>query len=396
MHARVTSILLTGYYSFTSWATDRHHIPSIYGSNCQTSVTFSDKRANTVSNTTGITVGFYRTLYRTVNLSAKAQGTTVIIVLKALKRLETSSHIRVRSHYLIIAQNSRFVIERATCTFDMMMRSFAIVVLQATICLAFSPSQRSRPWRFNWAVSEYHPIRSPVHVLKNPKDAERSRNHNGPSLRARLGENQPEESVSKLHLSMGSTNEVAPISYDEVAPISYDDYQDRIARILALKSFVVFKDLDDTEIIQLADALEPVEVSKMQDIITKEDTEDKSMYFVKEGSLRCYDPETKEKFNTVEKGGYVGELALFLSRPRAVSVRGNEDNTILWKLDRKYTSEYPVGKSLSKYLVKQYKTKRSIQDYVDIMKLNLRPKKKKVGPHSTISVLTSGACLLHL
>ena len=192
----------------------------------------------------------------------------------------------------------------------------------------------------------------------------------------------------KLDLRMGLT--------DEVAHISYDDYQDRIARILAVKSFVVFKDLDDTEILQLADALEPVEVSKMQDIITKEDTEDKSMYFVKEGSLLCYDPKTKEKFNTVKKGEYVGELALFLSGPRAVSVRAKEDHTILWKLDQEFTKEIPVGKSLSKYLVKQYKTKRSIQDYVDLMKVNLRPKKKKVGPHSTISVLTSGACLLNL
>ncbi|KAL7548813.1 hypothetical protein ACHAWF_012072 [Thalassiosira exigua] len=178
--------------------------------------------------------------------------------------------------------------------------------------------------------------------------------------------------------------------------VTYEEHKDRMARVLAVKSFVVFQDLDEAEILELADVLEPLEVAEEEAIISAGDTRDRSMFFVKEGSLVAYDPNTKKSLKTIGKGGYCGELALFLNQPRAASVCGKVDKTLVWKLDEKYTREYTIGKKVVKYLKEQYGTKRSIQDYVDLIKLQLRPKKKKVGLHSTVSVLTTGACLLHL
>ena len=187
--------------------------------------------------------------------------------------------------------------------------------------------------------------------------------------------------------------------------LEFKSYLDLNDRKKAIKSFVVFNSLDDVDIAMLADSLVQIVVKPGDKVITQGDT-GRSMFFVKSGAFQCFDGVTGKSLIVKKTGDYFGELAVFLNRKRAASVRGmkTDEPTILWKLDKKFTADIAVGKALKKYLSKQYVSKRPFSDMVSLFfsdmvslaKLQLRVKRKRVGLHSTLSVFTMGACFVNL
>lgn len=88
-----------------------------------------------------------------------------------------------------------------------------------------------------------------------------------------------------------------------------------------LESVPMLKALEPYERMNLADALVPRTFNDGELIIEQGDEAD-GMYFVEEGTVRITRAEQGQEevqINTIEEGGYLGELALITNRPRAAS-----------------------------------------------------------------------------
>ncbi|XP_037068606.1 LOW QUALITY PROTEIN: cAMP-dependent protein kinase type II regulatory subunit-like [Pollicipes pollicipes] len=88
-----------------------------------------------------------------------------------------------------------------------------------------------------------------------------------------------------------------------------------------LESVPMLKTLESYERMNLADALVPRTYKDGELIIEQGDTAD-GMYFVEEGTVRIMRGEQGQdevQINAIEKGGYLGELALITKNPRAAS-----------------------------------------------------------------------------
>ncbi|XP_037093464.1 cAMP-dependent protein kinase type II regulatory subunit-like [Pollicipes pollicipes] len=88
-----------------------------------------------------------------------------------------------------------------------------------------------------------------------------------------------------------------------------------------LETVPMLKTLEPYERMNLADALVPQSFQPGEIIIEQGDDAD-GMYFVEEGTVRIARAEHGQEevqINTIEKGGYLGELALITKNPRAAS-----------------------------------------------------------------------------
>jgi len=102
---------------------------------------------------------------------------------------------------------------------------------------------------------------------------------------------------------------------------------------LNVKSNPIFDSLEDSDIERIMTKLEKIEKDEGEVFIAEND-KDNDMYFISDGELECYSQ--KKPKNIIKKlgpGDFVGELALFLGNPRALSVRAKTKATV-WRLSK--------------------------------------------------------------
>lgn len=101
-----------------------------------------------------------------------------------------------------------------------------------------------------------------------------------------------------------------------------------------LYKYPIFQTLLPSDVERILTSLERIEMDQGNVLISQHDDESNDMYFVQEGELECYMEDKPNKvLKRLEAGDYVGELALFLGTPRALSIRTKE-STVLWKLSK--------------------------------------------------------------
>ena len=95
-----------------------------------------------------------------------------------------------------------------------------------------------------------------------------------------------------------------------------------------LQNVPMLKELDEYERMNLADALESRFFDSGECIIKEKDEAD-GMYFIEKGRVRVTVSDGKEEkqISILEKGAYVGELALVMNQPRSASVYAHEGET---------------------------------------------------------------------
>lgn len=102
------------------------------------------------------------------------------------------------------------------------------------------------------------------------------------------------------------------------------------------KNCLLFKTLDDSQLIEVIDAMFEKKVESGEFLIREGDDGD-FFYIIEEGTYNAMkeDPETKEDkvvFTYVNEGNF-GELALLYNMPRAASVQATTDGSV-WAMDR--------------------------------------------------------------
>mmetsp|Transcript_27914 Transcript_27914/g.31921 ORF Transcript_27914/g.31921 Transcript_27914/m.31921 type:complete len:421 (-) Transcript_27914:117-1379(-) len=95
----------------------------------------------------------------------------------------------------------------------------------------------------------------------------------------------------------------------------------------------IFASLLPSDLKRVMEKLKRVD-SAEGEVIFEEGGSSNHMYFISEGEMECYAKnKPKNIVKTLGSGDYVGELALFLGTPRALSVRSKTKAT-LWKLTK--------------------------------------------------------------
>jgi len=102
-----------------------------------------------------------------------------------------------------------------------------------------------------------------------------------------------------------------------------------------LNQIIIFKALDDEQLKEVIDAMEPLEVQKGQTIIRKgEENEEAMEFYVVERGVFTASITDGKPVRTYRDSGYFGELALMYNQPRSATVSAEGDGK-LWQLDRK-------------------------------------------------------------
>eukprot|EP00980_Cylindrotheca_fusiformis_P014274 scaffold3791_cov137-Cylindrotheca_fusiformis.AAC.1 len=182
----------------------------------------------------------------------------------------------------------------------------------------------------------------------------------------------------------------------------YEEYMDFRAKRKAIQSFKAFrKQLNSNEIDQVAQTLRRESVEAGQDVVIQ-GSEDSSMkmYFLDSGTFEVYDADTRNVLMTYNSTtGYFGELAFFLNRPRAKSIRATSPGS-LFLLSRedlfKIVDEEIFEDEFLSLLAGQYRDAGLIEKYeqvLEYLEFKSRPKKKPVSLHSTVSIVAAGSYL---
>jgi len=171
----------------------------------------------------------------------------------------------------------------------------------------------------------------------------------------------------------------------------------------------LFSMLEWSELYKVITHLEEVKVNAGEAIIYQGSKDDDDMYFVVDGQYGCYG--MKDDFQVILKkydgSGCFGELALFFSTPRALSIRAITDGTLL-RLSRDVfdasVQESDISSEALKLLYKSYEEesiwsalpKLSPEELYETLVVKSRPKKKAVSLHSTLSGFAMGAYITSL
>ncbi|MFB9864290.1 cyclic nucleotide-binding domain-containing protein [Rufibacter immobilis] len=103
-----------------------------------------------------------------------------------------------------------------------------------------------------------------------------------------------------------------------------------IEKVLTLHSSRIFHDTPESDLVELAGALEELHLEPDTQLFAKGDQGD-SMYFVYKGKVRIHDEE--HTFATLGENEILGELSILDAEPRSATATTLEE-TILLKLER--------------------------------------------------------------
>lgn len=182
---------------------------------------------------------------------------------------------------------------------------------------------------------------------------------------------------------------------------SYAKFLDMKHRKKALNACEVFSALEPSDLDRLVTQLEEVHFSKSTNVLTQGNKNGDDMYFVVDGKFECYNKKTGEVLKVCGPMEYFGELALFLSTPRALSVRSATDSTT-WRLTRECldsaVQDSALDEKVLEVLKNAYKKESiwgtlpdlSLSELRDLLVLKSRPTKKPVSLHSIVSILATG------
>jgi CRP-like cAMP-binding protein len=180
----------------------------------------------------------------------------------------------------------------------------------------------------------------------------------------------------------------------------YKEYMDFREKRKALSSFKAFrKKMTKDEIDIVAHTLKRQSFEPGEDVVIQgSETDPATMYFLDRGTFEVYDADKGMVIKTYNSTtGYFGELAFFLDRPRARSIRASSPGT-LFLLSRKdlfnVVDEDIFEEEFLSLLADQYRDAGLLDKYDQVMEyleLKSRPKKKSVSLHSTVSIVASGS-----
>ena len=133
-----------------------------------------------------------------------------------------------------------------------------------------------------------------------------------------------------------------------------------IERVLLLKSMEVFSEVPEEGLLELAAALEEIEVQVGERIIEKGEI-GSSMYIVVDGRVRVHDGE--QELRVLGSREIFGELAALDPEPRSASVTAIED-TSLFRLDEQALYEMmaenqTIARGVIQILCRRLRTRRN-------------------------------------
>ena len=179
---------------------------------------------------------------------------------------------------------------------------------------------------------------------------------------------------------------------------SYLEKQDLFRKV---EKCLIFADVERVDLDPLVDRITKVDIDG--EVFRQGDIGD-AMYFVESGKFEFVvtDDRGNEKVvGDIEGEGFFGELALLFDQPRALTVRSVGPG-VLWKISKDDFNEaldgFSLGEKGLKLLQQKYEekslfrtlSKMTMNEIVDIVKLQSRPKKKNVSWHSTLSTFVTG------
>ena len=164
----------------------------------------------------------------------------------------------------------------------------------------------------------------------------------------------------------------------------------------------IFALLEPGDLLRVATSVETVKV-KVGEVVIKQGANDHAMFFVAEGIFACYGKKEQEEliFKTYVGSGYFGELALFFSTPRALTIRAVSDGTLLRLSRESFDSavqDSEISSGILEILLKAYDEesvwralpKLSFDELRQALIVKSRPKMSPVSLHSTLSTLATG------
>ena len=133
-----------------------------------------------------------------------------------------------------------------------------------------------------------------------------------------------------------------------------------IERVLLLKSTDVFSEIPEEDLLELAAAVEEIEIPQGERIIEKGEL-GSSLYVVVDGKIRVHDGD--QELRVLGRREIFGELAALDPQPRSASVTAVED-TLLFRLDERVLYEMmaenqALTRGIIQMLCRRLRTNRS-------------------------------------
>lgn len=220
-----------------------------------------------------------------------------------------------------------------------------------------------------------------------------------------VGRAQVNHKVSRNAFFVSSSSALSASSEVTVTSdqADYAEFLELKRRKSLIQSTPLFTLLEPDDLSRVAAKLEKVKV-KAGEIIIQQGAMEDDMFLVVDGTYVCYGLKENEGIilkTYDESGSYFGELGLFFSKPRALSIRASSDGTLLKFTREAFDSaviESDISSDVLGLLYEAYGEesvwgalpKLSLEELREALVVKSRPKKLPVSLHSTLSILAFG------